>query len=392
MVSVEEALQLVEKKVASKGTMVIPVSDALGYVLATDVPASINMPPFRQSAMDGYAVRMHEKNTYEVIGEIKAGDGDNPQLRSGEGVRIFTGAPVPDDADAVIIQEWTTVEKDRIEVDGEVKKNANIREEGEQIGLHMLAAARGTLMRPAAVGFLASLGIAKISVYEKPSIGIIVTGNELQPPGVELERGQIYESNGAMLEAALRQVGFEDVSIHKVPDTYSETVLAIGEVLEDNDVVLISGGISVGDYDFVGKALEELGVTEIFYKVKQKPGKPLFMGVQGDKTVFALPGNPASALSCFYVYALPALYKISGRTDFHLERRMATATNTFRKRGDRPQFLKALVSGNEVTILDGQASSMIHTFSVANALAYMEEDNSEIKKGDNVEVIMLPST
>ena len=392
MVSIEEAIGLIESHVTpTERVKEIEISDSLGCVLAMDVYSQINMPPFRQSAMDGYAVRAHSSLSYTVIGEVKAGDGHEFTLNEGEAVRIFTGAPVPDDANAIVIQEHVNREQDRIHLEKEVTPNANIRAMGEQITEGELAVAKGTLIRPATVGFFASLGVTTVSVFEKPSIGIVVTGSELRPPGTKLEFGEIYESNATMLSSALRHSGYPEIATYQVSDSYEATVALLEKVISEHDVVLVSGGISVGDYDFVGSALNEIGVQEVFYKVKQKPGKPLFMGTLEDKLVFALPGNPASALSCFYVYALPALNILAGREEVHLERRTLRAMNTFSKRGDRPQFLKVSVSGGEVTVLDGQASSMIHTFSMANALGYLPAEVSEIKKGDNLEVLLLPS-
>ena len=161
-------------------------------------------------------------------------------------------------------------------------------------------------------------------------------------------------------------------------------------MLEKHDMLLVSGGISVGDYDFVGKALLELGVEQLFYKVKQKPGKPLFFGKKEDSYVFALPGNPASALSCFYVYVNLALQRLSGNLEFKLEKVTAASTSSFEKKGDRAQFLKAIYNNDKVQILEGQNSSMIHTFALANALVYISESISEIKIDDAVDVILLP--
>ena len=360
MISVNEALNLVEKTVhPTEKHIRIDIKQSLNRVLAENIAAPISMPPFRQSAMDGYAVKMHESSEYSLKGEIQAGDDANPGLERGEAVRIFTGAPVPDDANAVVMQELVTVNGERLSVDGDIMMGQNIRDVGEQIEAGELAIKEGTRLSPAALGYLASLGMAEVEVYEKPRIAIIVTGNELRPPGEPLKRGEIYESNAVMLKAALQQDGFEDVEIFPVKDNLVATVEVFSKVLTDHDVLLVSGGISVGDYDFVGKALQENKVSEVFYKVKQKPGKPLYFGRKEETLVFALPGNPASALSCFYIYVLPALKKRSGYSDYHRERRLLTAANSFTKKGDRAGFLKAFVTGQKVIFLDGQASSMI---------------------------------
>jgi molybdopterin molybdotransferase len=391
MISVHEAIQLCEVTTKTTNTTVqISLKDALGYVLAKDVRAPINMPPFKQSSMDGYAINYVSGSVFKLVGEVKAGDASNPILKNNEAIRIFTGAPVPDDANVVVIQENVRKFKDSIEVAESITVGMNIRPVGQQIQQNGLALEKGTVLQPAGVAFLASLGIAKVEVFKKPSIAIIVTGNELVMPGKTLKRGEIYESNGIMLVNVLHQIGFNDVTTYKVADDYSKLLNTLKEVETKHNFIMLSGGISVGDYDFVEEALTEIGVNKVFYKVKQKPGKPLFMGKKGSSTFFALPGNPASALSCFYIYAYPVLQKIIGNTYIHLERKNLTAITPFKKKGDRAQFLKALVKNDKVEILDGQASSMIHSFAKANALAFMPEETSTIENGDVVEAIILP--
>ena len=389
MISVNDALAKIEARISvTDNTSVVDLENALDHILSEDIISPISMPPFRQSAMDGYAVRLSGENTFRLIGEIQAGDSANPVLEPGDAVRIFTGAPVPDDADAVVMQEH--VKGPGVVVEVEINPGQNIREAGEQIKAGELALKAGSRITPAAVGYLASLGFSEVSVFVKPRISIIVTGNELKAPGKELKRGEIYESNAQMLRAALLKDGFQRVSIFRVEDNLDSTIDSISKALSDSDIVLLSGGISVGDYDFVGEALEENEVEEVFYKIRQKPGKPLYFGLTEENYVFALPGNPASALSCFYIYVLPAIRKYSGYSKSHLERRLLASENEYQKKGDRAQFLKAHAGNSRVVILDGQASSMIHSFSMANALVFLPEDQNEVKKGDKVQVVILP--
>ncbi|MCO4821564.1 MAG: molybdopterin molybdotransferase MoeA [Flavobacteriaceae bacterium] len=391
MISVEQAIQIVKKH--SKTSVIretIPVSEALGYTLVSDIVSPINMPPFRQSAMDGYALNIHDNLVYTVVGEVKAGDGHEPSLNPGEAVRIFTGAPVPETANAVIMQEKTTVENAKLTTDELIALNANIRPLGEQVLKGDDALNKGTKLTPAALAYLTSLGITEVGVYKKPSIAIVVTGNELAKAGQDLQYGQIYESNAVMLNTALRKSGYTNVSLHKVEDDYQRTYSLLKRVIQDHDVVLVSGGISVGDYDFVGKALKELGVQELFYKVKQKPGKPLFFGEMEGKIIFALPGNPAAALSCFYMYVLLALERISGNEGFSLPKLKAKSNSNFIKKGDRGQFLKAVYNGGSVNILEGQNSSMLHTFALANAMVVLDEKDGSVRENDMLDVILLP--
>ncbi len=392
MITVEKALQLTQSNIQKTTiTSDILISKALGYVLAEDILSPIHMPPFRQSAMDGYALGSTDEKTFTLIGEVKAGDDTDPKLQSGEAIRIFTGAPVPSGAQAVIMQEKVTIQKNQVILSEHVVPNANIRPFGEQIKKDDIALTKGTVITAAGIGYLASLGITRILVYKKPSIAIIATGNELISPGQELKHGQIYESNSIMLSSALIKTGFtEEISYYKIEDEYDITLSILENVIDQYDVVLISGGISVGDYDFVGKALQALDVEEIFYKVKQKPGKPLYFAKKQGKTIFALPGNPASSLSCFYIYVLPSLLKISGYANYNLTRSTAISASHYQKKGQRAEFLKALVDHNNVTILDGQASSMLRSFALANTIVYLPEEVTEVNIGDTVTIINLP--
>ncbi|NAS32062.1 molybdopterin molybdenumtransferase MoeA [Flavobacteriaceae bacterium R38] len=392
MITVENALRLIDNTIVKTSeTEVIDVINSYGYILATDIYSPINMPPFRQSAMDGYALHLGKSDTYSLISEVKAGDNSNPSLKPGEAARIFTGAPVPDTANAVIMQEKVKINNnDSITIETETKKGSNIRAAGEQIKEGELALSEGTLITSAAIGFLSTLGITKIDVYKKPSIAIVVTGNELVDPGKDLEYGEIYESNAITLKSTLESLGFNNITLHRVKDDYNKTRDQLKTCIENNDTVIISGGISVGDYDFVGKALAALDVEEVFYKVKQKPGKPLFFGKKNATTIFALPGNPASALSCLYVYVVPALRKFIGYADYFLEKELIPSDSSYEKNEDRVHLLKALIKNNSVTILNGQASSMIHSFALANALVYLPGDCKKVQKGEKVEVIRLP--
>lgn len=393
MITVNNAINIVKDTIYETSKhIVLNVEDSTGYVLFEAIYSPINMPPFRQSAMDGYAVNINKESSYNLVGEVKAGDCHNPNLNKGEAVRIFTGAAVPDSSNAVVMQEKVERNDGFIIINSEIKNWENIRPLGEQIKKGELALKKNTKITASGIGFLQSLGITKIKVFQKPTIGIIVTGNELIEPGGKLSHGQIYESNGAMLQSALLSLGYTKINQYKTEDDYKKTLTKIENALQNNDLVLISGGISVGDYDFVGKALLELGVEQLFYKVKQKPGKPLFFGKTNNTVVFALPGNPASALSCFYNYVYIALNQLCGDTNTELHRIKAKSHISYAKKGDRAQFLKAFYKNGFVEILEGQASSMLNTFAIANAFVFVPEDLFEINKNDDVEVILIPQS
>jgi molybdopterin molybdotransferase len=392
MISVEQALEIVHNSVVTtSATETISVVNALGCTLSEAVVSPISMPPFRQSAMDGYALNLTEGVQYTLIGEIKAGDPFHPILKKGDAVRIFTGAPVPDTANAIAVQEKASVTGDGLQLHYEVAPGSNIRDKGEQVTTGQIALQKGALLTPAAIGFITTLGVTELCVFRKPSIAIVSTGNELVAPGSELKYGQIYESNTSMLASALHGLGYLNLNCEQVNDHYGETLTVLRKMIDLHDLVLISGGISVGEYDFVGKALNELGVEELFYKVRQKPGKPLYFGRKDQKLVFALPGNPAASLSCFYVYALPALRRLSGNRDCGLPRTTVRSVTAFQNNADRAQFLKAYYKDGTVTILDGQSSSTLHTFALANALVYLPEHKRQIEVNDEVEIILLPT-
>ncbi|MDY8138154.1 gephyrin-like molybdotransferase Glp [Aquimarina sp. 2201CG5-10] len=389
MISVSEALSIVTNTPYSLQSKTVSIREANELILSSDIPSPIHMPPFRQSAMDGYALLLHKKDTYTVIGEVKAGDSEDFKLIPGQSVRIFTGAKVPDTADTIIIQENITRKDDIITINSTLNKGQNIRPLGEQIRKGDIALSKGTKLTPSGIGFLAGLGIKNVDVYIPPSVAIIVTGNELVTPGEKLNSGQIYESNSLQLEAVLSQLQIKTITKYVVEDEYQSTKDTIEQAIQNHNLVLISGGISVGDYDFVKEALSELKTEELFYKIKQKPGKPLFYGKNNSTLIFALPGNPASSLTCFYIYVLPIIQKMMGHKDIGLHRSHKTCITNFTKKGDRAQFLKAKISNETVEILEGQSSAMLHTFAIANALVYLPEDKNQVINGEMVETIYL---
>ena len=393
MKSVEEALELVLKNSHSlEESERLPLEDCLNRCLAKAIQAPIDLPSHRQSAMDGYAMALHDSATYTLVGEIKAGDSANPVLKPGQCVRIFTGAVVPDAADAIIMQEKTVSNGSLIEVQSPPVKGEHIRPVGSQVKKGAFPLAKGQLLQASGLAFLQSLGIRELEVVRTPKVTLILTGNELISPVEKLSRGKIYESNSVLLKAALQQQEIEPNLISFSEDTLEATIHSLEKALLTADVVLVSGGISVGDYDFVKKALEALEVDELFYKVRQRPGKPLYFGKKEKCFVFALPGNPASTLSCFYVYVLPLIARLKGSQSEGLLRMEVPLAHDFSSKEARALFLKASVQNKVVHILDHQHSSMLVSFAKANALVYLPEKEVRLKKGAHVEVLLLPNT
>ena len=228
-----------------------------------------------------------------------------------------------------------------------------------------------------------------MSVYKIPKVCILVTGNELQKAGSNLEIGKIYESNSIMLKSALIKVGVKHIDIIRVKDDYEATKKSIQTALKKNNILLISGGISVGDYDFAKAALLANNVDELFYKVNQKPGKPLWFGKKDKSSVFALPGNPASALTCFYIYVVPLLRNLSGYKNIHLEKAVGKSTSHLINTTGKTLFLKANLTGTSVEFLQGQSSAMMHSFALSNVLVCIDESTKSVKKNDTVECIKL---
>ena len=394
MVSVEEAKKIIIESTKLLDVKSIDVQKILDHVLSKEVVSAIDLPPFPQSAMDGYAIRHEDlarfNNRLKLSGEMPAGSAKKQSLDEGTAIRIFTGAAVPENADTVVMQEKTSKEGEWVVINETIAKGIHIRRKGEEVNAGMLAFEKGTCINAAGVGYLSALGYTEVEVVSKPRIAILTTGDELIAPGKELDYGQVYESNSASLSAALKSTGFEHIEHYKLKDDYDATLASIAAAIKKVDVIILSGGISVGDYDYVGKALKELGTHELFYKIRQKPGKPMYYGKLEDKPVFALPGNPASLLSCFYEYVLPALRKMAGKQACFLDKRMVPLTQEYFKKGDRAQFLRGKLVNDQVTILDGQSSFMLQAFSMANCLIYIPEDKKEILQEELVEIHLLP--
>ncbi|MDR6760079.1 molybdopterin molybdotransferase [Flavobacterium sp. 2755] len=389
MIKVEDAIAIIEANSKKMSTKLIQVSKALGYVLAEKVISPINMPPFRQSAMDGYAFTHSIRHQYDIIGTSQAGDHSNIKLKNTEAIRIFTGAFVPDNADTVVMQEHVMANKDSILIATMPEKLSNVRPKGEQIAKDEVVFEANTLITPAAIGFLACLGITEVEVYKKPKVAILVTGNELVQPGKKLKKGKIFESNSFMLEAALETIGIKKTKVYRVKDNLKATKKALKSILKKYDVVLISGGISVGDYDFVKEALLQNGVQELFYKINQRPGKPMFFGSKNETLVFALPGNPASSLTNFYIYVSPAIKNKLGFSEIHKTKVVRKLNSDIKNTTGKTLFLKAKYDETNVTVLDGQSSAMLNTFAVANSLLIVPEDIVEYKKGQLVTLLPI---
>lgn len=398
MISVAEARQIIQDNIAALKPARLPLFQAAGKVLAEDVYAIMDIPAFPQSSMDGYAFLFSDwklKKKLHIEGEIAAGANEMKTLDPGNTVRIFTGAPVPTGADTVVMQEKVKVNslpdsvRELVIEDELLQQGTNVRPAGSEIKAGELALPKGSFLSPAAIGFLAGIGIVDVSVYRDPLISIIVTGKELQQPGKSLQYGQVYESNSVTLKVALERLNISGVEIIWADDDLATLKAALSSALKQSDMVLLTGGISAGDYDFVLQAATECGVQKLFHKVKQRPGKPLYFGMKEDKPVFGLPGNPSSVLTCFYEYVIPALEKISHKTNC-MKKVKAPLAKTFRKAAGLTHFLKGFYDGNTALHLDAQESYRLSSFAKANCLIQINEEATVCEEGESVEIHLLP--
>ena len=390
MISVQEAKKIISQQVKPGTTQTLPLQAAHGLTLAADVIAEVDIPGYPQSSMDGYALRFQDAGRpLQVTGEMAAGTAIQLHIHAGEATRIFTGAPLPAGADTVVMQEKTALENGRLIIKDEALQQAmNVRGTGAEVKAGTVAMAAGTTLTAAALGFLAGIGLTGVVVYPPPGVTILLTGNELQAPGQPLAFGQVYESSSVMLMAALQKAGVKDIGILKAADDRQALSDALAKALRQSDVVLLTGGVSVGDYDYVVGAAAACGVQQQFHKIKQRPGKPLFFGTAGDKIVFGLPGNPSSSLVCFYEYVLPALEKMM-QQESRIKELPATLTHGYEKGQGLTHFLKGNYSDGRATPLHAQESFRMHSFAAANCLIVLPEDAEHFAAGDQVAVHLL---
>ena len=392
MIGVEEARRIVaEIDVRLPKVQVVSIEQASGYTLAKNLYCPFDLPSFEQSIMDGYAICYNENDPleFEVIAEIQAGSKATVTLNQGQAARIFTGAPIPSGANAVVMQERARQLGSQLHIEHIPKPNQHIRAIGADLKKEQLLFESGFQLNASSLGVLKSLGFKEVEVYRKPVVSIVVTGDELVSEDRPLQKGEIYESNSTVLKAALESNGIAVQKVIAVRDDFDATREALKEAIKSSDLTLVSGGISVGAYDFVYRSLQELGVQTYFYKVKQKPGKPLFFGGLNQNYLFALPGNPGSALTCFYMYVLPFLKRMQNISEFESSSISLALEQGINNTTGRALFLKAKRNGNSVHILEHQSSSKLLGFAMADVLVYIPETSCELAEGTSVECFII---
>jgi len=392
LIPVDEARKLIREYTIPLLPEWLPLEKALDLVLARDIFSTNDIPSYPQSSMDGYAFSFDgwKKNkTLLIKGESAAGNQELIKLSPENAARIFTGAPVPDGADTVVMQEKTKVQNGLLIIDDDsLQRGVNVRPKGSEIRSGELALAKNTVLSPRAIGFLAGIGHTGADVYPSPKVSIIITGNELQTPGSPLQYGQVYESNSFALTSALQQVHIQPIGVYRADDILEILKDTLNNALQQSDVVLITGGASAGDYDFVLQAAADCRVSSVFHKIKQKPGKPLFFGHRDGKLVFGLPGNPASVLTCYYEYVAPTLARLSNKTS-GLQKLNVPLAKSFKKNTGLTHFLKGWYDGKTAAVLQAQESYRLSSFANANCLIQIDEEVSECVEGEVVEIHLL---
>ena len=394
LLTFEEAQRLILERARPLPAERVRLEDAAGRVLAATATALVDLPPFPSSAMDGYAVRaLDTPGVLPVVARIAAGRPAPRELRPGEAMAIATGGVVPDGADAVIPIEYVVERDNGVEIPEPVPPGDNVRPRGGDLRAGDAVVERGRVLGPAQLGALAAAGVAEVACGPRPRASVVTTGTELRSPGEELGPGEVYEANGLILAAQLRSAGALPERLAVVADDEEAHREALGRALE-SEVLVTSGGVSVGPHDLVRRIEAELGVEEVFWRVAVKPGKPVSFGVRGRTLVFGLPGNPVSSLVGFELFVRPALLALQGHADplprFEPGRLAAAA-----KRNDaRDQLVRARSRGGEdgavlLEPLAGQESHMIARAASANALVLLPRGEGELPAGAPVRYLRL---
>ncbi len=365
----------------------VPLHGALGRVLARDLYARVDQPPFDKSAMDGFAWGGKPADFLRIVRTLPAGTVTDRPLAPGECARIMTGAPLPPGADRVQRVEWTEEADGRVRfTKAESADNVIRRGENQKAGDLLLGR---RLLRPADIGILASSGYDRVPVQRKPVVGILSTGDELRTSGEPLEPGTIYDSNGPQLAAQAAAAGCEVLFYGRFPDLPEPLEAAVRTALSECDLVLLSGGVSMGDFDYVPEVLARCGVEKIFHNLAMKPGKPTFLGRRENVFVLGLPGNPVSTFVNFEILGKAVLARLRGLPPDVPAVRARLAAGISRRDAERVEFLPARYSGGEIRVLRYSGSSMLSVLSGANALIRLEIGQKSREPGEDIDARLL---
>ena len=390
MITVDDALVQLFSLITPMQNETVPLAQAVGRVLASDAIATRDQPPFSASAMDGYAMRGHEVQvgaSFEVVGEAAAGHAFDGTCGPGQAIRIFTGAPVPDGLDHVVIQEDVRRDRDRITLTDRLGKGANIRPLGGDFKTgDRLKAPR--LLRPSDIALLASMNIAEVTVARRPDVALMSTGDELVMPGENPGPDQIIASNTFGLKALLDGVGAH-TRILPIARDNRPSLEAAFDLTKGADLVITIGGASVGDHDIVGDVAADLGFERAFYKIAMRPGKPLMAGRMGKSVMLGLPGNPVSAMVCGHVFAAPVIRVMLGLKQTRSSRLTARLATPLPANGPREHYMRAFVKDGKITAESNQDSSLLTILADANALLIRPVNDGPCNIGDKINYLPI---
>jgi molybdopterin molybdotransferase len=398
VLSVEDALERILSRIEPLGIERIDVLAALGRVLAEPIVSRATIPPWPNSSMDGYALRAQDTSgepvELAVVGRIIAGAMPSRALGAGESMRIFTGAPLPQGADAVVPQEDVAASGDRVMVRGRIAPGAFVRPAGEDVRAGDVVVTPGGVIGPAEVGLLATLGYSQVRVHRRPRVAILSTGNELADLGTQPGPAQIPNTNTYSLMAQVIESGGEPVNLGVAPDQLDAITERVRWGLASADVLVTSAGVSVGELDLVRGALERSGAALHLWQVSMRPGKPITFGTRGDRPVFGLPGNPVSAMVTFELFVRPALRRMAGASVIDRPRLRARALEPIANPGSRRGYLRVTLTADArgycARLTGDQGSAILRSMVLADGLAVVGPDTT-IAAGEPVDVIVLRS-
>ena len=388
MIEFKEALSLVVQDVPVMGTEKVDFREALGRILAADVTSDVDMPPFDKSAMDGYACRISDLDQpLEVIGMVAAGELPEMVINKNQCVKIMTGAMIPEGADCVIKVEDTRMQNSEFVEFLQEKTKTNIARKAEDIQVGDVVLKKGTPITPQHIAILASVGCVKPEVSRKVQVGIISTGNEIVEPEKIPGLSQIRNSNGHQLVAQAKAIGAEPHYYGIARDTEEETYDILEKAIDENNVVLLSGGVSMGDFDFIPKVFQQLGLKILFSTVAMQPGKPTVFGHLGEKRIFGLPGNPVSSFNTFNIFVKPLLFRMMGGIEKEANYILPMGKAYMRKKSSRMSWIPVIISSQgKVLPVEYHGSAHIHALNKADGVVAIPIGETSLKEGDLVHV------
>lgn len=400
-ISLEEAQDLVLAHCLSLGQEYVDLRESLGRVLSENIQAQEDIPPFARSPFDGYAFWSKDTSKaakdspviLEVIEEVPAGYAPKEKIISGKATKILTGAPIPEGADAVTKYEETEIYEKTVAVFSSFRSGENVVPAGEDVAKGEIIALQGTVVSPPLIGLMASLGITKVSVYKRPKIAILSTGDELLDINQPLRPGKIRNSNSHTLAAYCRMIGAEPLILETTRDKAEEVGAMIQRGLEQADMVITTGGVSVGDYDVVGEAIEYIGAETLYWKIEIKPGSPNLAAVKNGKIILGLSGNPAAALVVFHLLGVPYIKKLAGRADYLSPKTEVILKNDFSKGSPRRRFLRGkliIEKGTALMDITGeQGNGVLRSLMGCNVLAEIPERSGPQKAGTKLTAYLI---